>query len=478
MKHFYLILFLLVLAGCGTKTKTTIDGQEAKTIEPTIVEDLVYPEQGLFATDYKYLYFGKIGYKDRFVHEDSLLFPPIPGLVHQSVFAMCPKDTCFSEYTVLALRCPPIAPLLYWLSDAVHTFTQECPIGNGLQTYNNKEINIPKKRFKSAKDICEYYTGQLRHTYAKWHCTGEGDSDSYNEQAGLLIADSWNTGNLYTFYRIDWYDWMSGGNNARESWWTVDATSGKCLGLEDFIVPEQLDSLASLTMPRLVNGNGEYFIRQYRFEPSEYTAVLRRADGCALIPEGLIFYFYPYNLGSGADGQYEAVIPYQELNGILREPLSTVLVPSSAGAKDDARMYSWIEKEASIDLFGVYLIGSPKHILQEINKCSQIQIDLGPNGFIHKSKDNFSCRVLVRGVPFGMNVTYDNDTKQRFAKEVQFITSEFNHKILDIIVNELTDYYGEPDIIDLPSEYYTWYLRGPIMRVRRLHNGGWTFYIS
>ncbi len=66
-------------------------------------------------------------------------------------------------------------------------------------------------------------------------------------------------------------------------------------------------------MRRLVNGNRDHFVHHRRCDPSEYTDILHRADGCALIKEGLIIYFYPYNLGAGADGEYEAVIPYDEL---------------------------------------------------------------------------------------------------------------------------------------------------------------------
>ena len=82
-------------------------------------------------------------------------------------------------------------------------------------------------------------------------------------------------------------------------------------------------------MPRLINGGNEFILDQYPYKPEEYTGVLKRANGCALIPEGLVFYFYPYNLGSGADGQYEAVIPYEELDGILEESLSASFAPVS-----------------------------------------------------------------------------------------------------------------------------------------------------
>lgn len=311
-----------------SKETTTIlsDSEKKKTV--AVKPELVYPEQGLIATEGKYLSFGQIGSWDRSFQDDTLLFPPIEGLVHRSAYAMCPKDTCFAEYVVLALRCPPVQTLLDWVADTVNTFAQGCPIGNSLLTYNDKPLDIPVKHLKTDKEICDYYIGQLRHVYDGWHCTGEGDHDSFNEQAGLLLVDCWNSGNLCTFYRIDWYDWMSCGNNARESWWTVDATSGKLLSLSDFILPDKLDTLAALMMPRLINDKDSFILDQYPYKPEEYTGILQRANGCALIHEGLVFYFYPYNLGSGADGQYEAVIPYEELEGILIDNLAIAIVPS------------------------------------------------------------------------------------------------------------------------------------------------------
>lgn len=306
MKRIIFIFFVILIVSCGPRKKAT-----------TAKEEVALPEIIHSNANYADVFFGRIGSRDRSVKEDTLSFPPVPGLVHRSVYAKCPKDTCFAEYAVLALRCPPIQPLLNWLADTVYTFIQECPVGNGLSIFHDKQLDIKKKYLKSDKALCNYYMNQLQHAYDGWKCTGEGDPDSMNEQAGLLIVDYWTTGNLYTFYRIDWYDWMSCGNNTRESFWTVDAISGKLLGLEDLVLPEKIDTLAALMMPRLVNANDEYIIQQYPYKPEEYTSILQRADGCALIPEGLVIYFYPYNLGSGADGQYEAIIPYEELEGII-----------------------------------------------------------------------------------------------------------------------------------------------------------------
>ena len=316
MRKLFFILILLLFASCGPRktAKSLSENIAYLEEEEAVVQDSV-------STAYKYIFFGKLGFMERSFQEDTLVFPPIEGLVHRSAYAMCPKDTCFAEYAVLALRCPPIQPLLNWVADTVSAFVHECPIGNGLSIYNNGELSIPAKHLKSDREICDYYIGQLNHVYDNWHCTGEGDHDVINEQAGLLLADCWNNGNLYTFHRMDWYDWLSCGNNTRESWWTVNAKTGKLLTLDDMVRQEKKDSLSNLMMAQLVNGRGELYAEQYAEASRNKLEVLSRADGSALTSEGLVIYFYPYNLSFGSDGQYKAVIPYTELEGILKKDL-------------------------------------------------------------------------------------------------------------------------------------------------------------
>lgn len=309
----HIILILLLLAGCGPRkaAKSAIVNIACPVEEPSVDQDSL-------STAYKYVFFGKLGFMERTFREDTLVFPPIEGLVHRSAYAMCPTDTCVAEYAVLALRCPPIQPLLNWVADTVSAFVNECPIGNGLSKYNGGEATIPTRHLKSDKEICDYYIDQLNHVYDNWHCAGEGDHGVINEQAGLLLADCWNNGNLYTFHRIDWYDWLSSGNNTRESWWTVNARTGKLLSLNDMVHLGKRDSLSTLMMAHLVNDKGELYAEQYPDAARDNLEVLSWANGCALTSEGLVIYFYPYNLGSGADGEYEAIIPYVDLKGILK----------------------------------------------------------------------------------------------------------------------------------------------------------------
>ncbi len=344
---FYLIVVLCLL-GCGQRnaksshtsrldsSPSPSNGSQVQqhTIAP-VKEDLVYPAIGMIATDFKYVYFGRIGYFDRSFKEDTLVFPPIPGLVHRIAYAMCPTDTCFSEYVALALRCPPIKPLLNWLSDTVRTYIDWFPIGHRLDLATGKQLDIPKKHLKSDKAICDYYIDQLQHVYDGWQCTGgdDHDHDVLNYQAGLLISDCWNSRNLYTFYLAEWNDLMGNGYNNRESFLTIDALTGASLSISDFILPDKFDSLATLMMPRLINDKKEYYIRQADIKPEHYREILDKANGCALIAEGLIIYYYAYNIGFGCDGQYCAVIPYEELHGILKENLAAVLIPASPNEK-------------------------------------------------------------------------------------------------------------------------------------------------
>ena len=309
------VLFCFLLNKTRENNEPQFPDCPLETME--VEEELTYQADGFFATDYKYSFFGKMESKEHSFCEDSLLFPPISGLIHKSVYSSCPSDTCFSEYAVLALKCPPISTLLDWLSDSVFVFANTCPIGNGLACTTDTPVSVKKSYFNSVNGICDYYMDQLDHMYDSWKCPGNADHDAITEQSGLLISDCWNMGNLYTFYRIDWYDCNSCGNNARESYYTVDAESGQPLGLADIVLPDKLNDLSALMMPHIINGKGEHLIQQNTFYSPDNKEVIKQADGCALLQEGLIIYFYPYNLGAGVDGQYEAIIPYKDLHDIL-----------------------------------------------------------------------------------------------------------------------------------------------------------------
>ena len=54
-------------------------------------------------------------------------------------------------------------------------------------------------------------------------------------------------------------------------------------------------------MAHLVNDKGERYAEQYPDAARDNLEVLSWANGSALTSEGLVLFFYPYNLGSGSD---------------------------------------------------------------------------------------------------------------------------------------------------------------------------------
>lgn len=46
------------------------------------------------------------------------------------------------------------------------------------------------------------------------------------------------------------------------------------------------------------------------FNPGQYTGddLIARANGVAIISEGILFYFFPYNIGCGVEGQYNLIL--------------------------------------------------------------------------------------------------------------------------------------------------------------------------
>lgn len=302
------IVSAICLACILTCTQALADNYDGAWNTPTIGTGASVPDL---------YHFGKIGYRDRSFREDALRFPAIQGLSHKSVYALCQKDTCFAEYAVLALRCPPVQTLLDWMSERVCDFANSCAFP-GLASKNGSK-RIKQQILKSADSICEHYAKEIGNIFNGNQCPGNGDSDSINEQNGLLMTDCWQSGPFYTFYEGTWYDMLSNGDTTQNSYLTIDSRTGKELTLPDFVDPANYDALSALMMPRLFNSHDELLVKKYSGIYSvDDKGVLANASGCALIREGLIIYFYPYNLASGADGACQAIIPYNKLEGILK----------------------------------------------------------------------------------------------------------------------------------------------------------------
>ena len=135
--------------------------------------------------------------------------------------------------------------------------------------------------------------------------------------------------------------------------------------------------------------------------------------------------------------------------------------------------------EAIITLCGVRLFGSPEVVLDSLRTIPFIEI---PETGATLQDGRFSCRVVIDGYPFGMNLYYGENTEPLSVKEVIFITSNASDDICTDVLKRLTDYYGEPDIDNDNEGSYTWFPSEESwsIRLRRLHadEGGWTICLQ
>ena len=267
------------------------------------------PTIGHASFDFEYVFFGMVPPRHREPGIDISSLPPIPGLKYRTYSSFCPKDTCDAYRAVLAVRCPENSVLRQWASSRVAGY-----VGKSITHDNVREAKVV-----SSADICNQYIGLIRKKFNQIQCTGEGDHDAPNEQFGYMLTDCWETEQYCTFYESTWYDCMSCGDNTTESYYSVDLKTGRLATISDFVQEKDFPRLANLMMKYLKNYKGELWAYpDFEWVPTDPLELLKAMNGCALIREGLIIYYHPYEIGAGADGQFNAVIPYDKLKSVLK----------------------------------------------------------------------------------------------------------------------------------------------------------------
>jgi hypothetical protein len=320
------------LPGTEDNVQEQLEGQDATSADTLFGKVRTYPpEEGDMSgaypgstfshqgTDYRYAFFGKRNSWGPRNWEDMEPFPPVPGLTRRMFRVYCRRDTCVVNNGVLALRSPQNKTLVEWMSLRVKDFIEKSLV-NVVHDDQPAITILACPHPQTAGGICSFFSVMLKvrlgflPSYKLEMVVKEGRSV---EQEGLLLFDCWQAGDLYTFYEATWYDWMSLGDTTRESYRTIDARTGKELSLEDFVDEKDYLSFARILMKRLTVAAGSRAAALADYAP-DGSDVLPLLDGCGLVKEGLVVYFYPYTLSAGFYGQFNAVIPYQELGSILK----------------------------------------------------------------------------------------------------------------------------------------------------------------
>lgn len=133
-----------------------------------------------------------------------------------------------------------------------------------------------------------------------------------------LHGDTVMTTPKMLFYQLDHYSFTGGAHpNSFTSYHAFDAKTGKEVEMKSFVadsvallslVEKKFRELEKLT-PEVDLEDAGYFLANHKFfMPANYV----------FTPEGVLFYYNPYEIAAYARGAIDFTIPYDELKGIVR----------------------------------------------------------------------------------------------------------------------------------------------------------------
>ena len=133
---------------------------------------------------------------------------------------------------------------------------------------------------------------------------------------------------------------------------TYDLSSGSILTLEDVLQPGvTADTVCPLVIQALSQLPGDYAIYSDYADAveSRFSGNLLEDTGWHLSDEGLCFTFAPYEVAPGSTGFVHALIPYEQLTGILKDDWFPTEQITATGKLEVSRFD--IEESARFDLF-------------------------------------------------------------------------------------------------------------------------------
>jgi hypothetical protein len=132
-------------------------------------------------------------------------------------------------------------------------------------------------------------------------------------------ADTVHVSDKVLTVKYETYAYTGGAHpNSNSSFYTFDLESGRMLTLADMVS----DTTALLSVVENAFRKNQELLPQNNLEEQGY--FLR--DGRFFLPanvgmsrEGMVFYYNPYEIAAYALGPIQVTVPYEQLNGILRE---------------------------------------------------------------------------------------------------------------------------------------------------------------
>lgn len=267
------------------------------------------------------------------MEKDSLL----PGLKCYSFEVPC-YDTCIYSLTVdIKMQYPELPDnsyASYENNNGLRRF-YSCQLCDWVESITGKKPNvyIPKTFTWSADSLAHYYSIKLSEIAGKQLKRNHHDEEMHYQHgiAGsasismfeVLRNEKYATICVYEFYGLSgMYHYYY-----KYSYYTVDINDGGAiyLGFNRIFKKESANSVLELLAKGLVEarfGIG----RQVEDYHRDFSGL--KTDQVALVPEGVLFYYAPYEQGCFSEGQINVILPYDSIVDFVNPDILGIVGPT------------------------------------------------------------------------------------------------------------------------------------------------------
>lgn len=257
------------------------------------------------------------------MEQDSLL----PGVKHYSYEVNC-YDSCIYSLSVdIKMQYPEMPDnsyASYENNNGLRRF-YSCQLCDWVEAITGKKPNayIPKTFTWSADSLAHYYSIKLSEIAGKQlKCDHHDEEMHYHNgiagSSSISMFEVFRNEKYATICVYEYYG-LSGMYHYyyKYSYYTVDINDGGAiyLGFNRIFKKESANSVLELLAKGLVEarfGIGRQ-VEDYHGDFSDL-----KTDQVALIPEGVLFYYAPYEQGSFSEGQINVILPYEQVEQFLK----------------------------------------------------------------------------------------------------------------------------------------------------------------
>lgn len=315
IKIFYILLLTLCLFSCnGNKSTTQAINENGQEVVPSDTLPL-----GM-----------QFRQKCEQMEQDSLL----PGVKRYSYEINC-YDTCIYSLSVdIKMQYPEMPDNSYasYNNNGLRRF-YSCQLSNWVESITGKKPNvyIPKTFTWSADSLAHYYSIKLSEIAGKQLKRDHHDEEMHyhNGIAGYSSISMFEVFRNEKYATICVYEYygLSGMYHYyyKYSYYTVDINDGGAifLNFNRIFKKESANSVLELLAKGLVEarfGIGKQ-VEDYHGDFSEL-----KTDQVALVPEGVLFYYAPYEQGSFSEGQINVILPYDSIVEFVNPDILEIVV--------------------------------------------------------------------------------------------------------------------------------------------------------